>query len=423
MAPYVDIWDHKGPGLFLIEWLGQVIWPGRIGIFIIQVLSLFGTLLCLDSIAKHFISPLLRGLAVIITLAFLVAPYQGGNLTEEYSLFFIALVLMLLTREWCTGKPLALIWFSVAGASFAFLAFIRINNAVPVFAIFLVYFVFALIKKKRVWVPLLISLAGFAATTFAFLAWFALAGSLSEMLYAVFTFNSLYNSAYPYDYNSLLGTPYGILGAFALLLGLVGGIVDRQIHKRQEWFALSWTMVALSGAVMFMNTNAYMHYLQLGLPIVFLGSVLIMQAVKNESKFLVAIVVLLLTVPMMLGYVHRSTVSPAPKNEASYAAAAERILEWIPESDRSQVYGWNLEPKFFLITDTLPIQRFYFLQDKWSEIDPKIKQEVLNFVSDEKPRWVIRPKTQEPITEMQKLLDSNYDLVHENSYFYLYELK
>ena len=50
-VPYKDLFDHKGPILFLIQALGLLI-NKNVGIFILQILNLFVTIIYMDKIIE-----------------------------------------------------------------------------------------------------------------------------------------------------------------------------------------------------------------------------------------------------------------------------------------------------------------------------------------------------------------------------------
>ena len=47
---YKDIFDHKGPVFFFIEYIGQIIYSGRFGMFILQIISMTFSLFMLNKI-------------------------------------------------------------------------------------------------------------------------------------------------------------------------------------------------------------------------------------------------------------------------------------------------------------------------------------------------------------------------------------
>ena len=92
--PYRDFFDMKGPYLFFIEYISQFLCPGKMGCFIIQIISLFVTFELVLMICKIQNSKINIVKEFILLIPFLfVFSYtiDGGNLTEEYSLPFIFL--------------------------------------------------------------------------------------------------------------------------------------------------------------------------------------------------------------------------------------------------------------------------------------------------------------------------------------------
>lgn len=89
-VPYLDFFDMKSPLVFFINALGLLIHDGRLGIFIVQCIFLAATFLLMHATARLFLGRGAAFFAVLAVLPFLAAVYDGGNLTEEYSLpFFI----------------------------------------------------------------------------------------------------------------------------------------------------------------------------------------------------------------------------------------------------------------------------------------------------------------------------------------------
>ena len=87
-VPYSDIFDHKGPLLFLLQMIPQLFADGysTLAVFVQEVIFLWGCLLVLARMARR-----LGVKAVAVQLVYLAvyAPLvDGGNLTEEYGNLF-----------------------------------------------------------------------------------------------------------------------------------------------------------------------------------------------------------------------------------------------------------------------------------------------------------------------------------------------
>ncbi len=94
-VPYVDLFDHKGPALYFLQYLGYAIWPGSRsgGIWVLEVVSLFFTSLVAVKISG-FVTNDRRNSYLTLILLLIVCGfklYQGGNYTEEHALLWITL--------------------------------------------------------------------------------------------------------------------------------------------------------------------------------------------------------------------------------------------------------------------------------------------------------------------------------------------
>ena len=86
--PYRDFFDMKGPVFFWIEYLGQRLCYGRWGIFLLQWMNLLIALVLACRIFALFrlSGKGLQALLLLPILSIASFTFQGGNLTEEFSL-------------------------------------------------------------------------------------------------------------------------------------------------------------------------------------------------------------------------------------------------------------------------------------------------------------------------------------------------
>ena len=89
MIPYKEVFDHKGPLMFFIQYIGQMICDKRLGIFILQIIFMFFSLLGVNRLAKLFFKEAGSIVMPFLTLIFLFQYYKEGNQTEEYCLPFL----------------------------------------------------------------------------------------------------------------------------------------------------------------------------------------------------------------------------------------------------------------------------------------------------------------------------------------------
>ncbi|MBQ9417278.1 MAG: hypothetical protein IJU19_01725 [Bacteroidales bacterium] len=123
-TPYVDIYDNKGLLLYLINALGLLISP-QFGIALLQGLFLTATLIAWKHLLAYFKLSGTRSIIVIfLSLLLLACFYQGGNLTEEYSLLPISLSILLLQK----GENRH---FFMAGLCMGCVVFLKMSNLFP----------------------------------------------------------------------------------------------------------------------------------------------------------------------------------------------------------------------------------------------------------------------------------------------------
>ncbi|HAP15609.1 MAG TPA: hypothetical protein DCR07_05830 [Lactococcus sp.] len=87
--PYRDTFDHKGPLLYLINFLGIKIAEWR-GIWVLELAAIFFTFFFIYRIAQIYTDQKASLAVLLIATSLLFSFFDGGNLTEEYAMPFIA---------------------------------------------------------------------------------------------------------------------------------------------------------------------------------------------------------------------------------------------------------------------------------------------------------------------------------------------
>lgn len=387
---YVDVWDHKGPGLFLIQWLAQEIWGGRVGIFLLQIIFLTCSLWLFGAIARRFVHGWLVVVAQLSFLALLAPTYEYGNLSEEWSLPFSMFVLWGLTRAWHQENIVVPNWvLAVSGAALAFVFFIRLNNAAAILAAFTAYFIYVLLKKLPFWRQLGIAVSGFLMTCAVFIGGFAIFGALPEMLHGTFIYNFAYASDAAADPRRLFSSGYLIVGLGLCLLTVIGGLIDAQKRKRPWYLVLTIALTIVGLGATMTAANAYFHYLQLLVPGAAIGVVLTLQLFTGKIRSVAGIIGLGLTSIMLLGFGKYSLIHSQNSGDEAFASQISETLQHVPESQRDEVFTWNVDSRYHLITDSLPMHRFYTLQDWWGRSDPTVYQELNEYFDKTPPEWLV----------------------------------
>lgn len=127
---YRDYFDHKGPILFYINALGYFLTKSKVGVFILQCISLSISSIFMYKTARFFTKPIRSVICVIITILAFGATISDGNLTEEYCILY-CMIAIYTALKFITKHPKAPHPHKnmvIYGICFGICAFIRVNN-------------------------------------------------------------------------------------------------------------------------------------------------------------------------------------------------------------------------------------------------------------------------------------------------------
>lgn len=202
-VPYIDLFDHKGPVLYLINAMCQGMIPGRWGLFLFYCLYMAATTYVWWLMASLIVKS--RGVwwSVALGLMSYMIVNSEGNLSEEWSLLPISYGLYVFVRHFVEGSKISAMAFFLVGLGMGVVTFIRINNMAAVCCAILVYTVYHLRQKTSVTPGCLLKsylmmLLGWATViAVCCLIFWGLYGQegLCGLVYGTFTFNFEYMGA------------------------------------------------------------------------------------------------------------------------------------------------------------------------------------------------------------------------------------
>jgi len=422
--PYRDFFDMKGPWLFFIEYMGQLLWPDRVGIFLLQCVSLGCVLFFGQKSYRNYFkgAGLMSSLAVLIPFYIVLAPtIEGGNLTEEWSLPFVFLSIYLalgfIAGEKETHEPL---YGFVYGACFGVIALIRVTNAVMICAIVLTITIY-LIKNEQ-WRNLLQNagafLLGAGAAFVPPLLYFGYYGEVGSMLYAVFVFGFIYGTE---------GFQIGVGGAFLLPLFFTIAVFLLTGQKKGRL----WTLVLLNTVGMMVTLgmgNSTLHDYILVIPGMMLGVWRLAESLKEGQKVwrkALLAVAALFCFYQPLCRMAKDGISIYWKIGADeeYRYVTE-TAEYIPEKERDSVWGYDCHQRWYLIADIMPYSRYCGWQEHYMQLSPQIEADIQDMMENEPPVWIVTKASTEITNEMMiEQMERKYALFTENEGYRLYRRK
>jgi len=423
--PYKDFFDHKGFVLILIQAIPQIFISGKDGFIYLQIFNLFFSLLLLFKTAQHFVSSTKAFISIFVFLLLFRITINGGNSSEEYTLLFSCLSLYI-TAPFIINKKITTIskWQSFTlGICFALVFWIRVNNAGVISACIL-FLIISCIKYKE-WKALgkliLFSASGLLLISVLISAYFIYHDAFYDMIYATFLFNMKYAS----DYEFMLRGKYIVVNALTIISLLTGCILYYKRTKNAHIILFS-SLLFLMGVMTANLGRFYIHYLILILPVFFLGLTLILAQIKT-NRYIPSIVAILLTIYTGFSFSRIYTKNQEKdkiKPAIEYKSNAFDIISEIPENEKKSLFGYMVEPKFYMLTGTLPYFKYFILQEFHGQFDKNILIEINEMMVRKTPKWVVLE--QESLINLENkafidILKNDYILTDSNETFSLYK--
>lgn len=436
-VPYTEIFDHKGPLLFVLQAIPQIISGGysTFAIFVQQVVFLFACMLLLERISDLMHVP---ALAVQMTyLALICAHAGGGNLTEEYTNVFTLLGLLVILKTFESGLPAQTkglyVKSCVLGAMAALCLLVRANNALVLCAMTLALALCMAVRCQ--WQMLLRCACGFlTGMALAFLpivVWLACKGALSEAFYGSIIHNMMYaETGETSRVQMLLHSGYGHAAILMAAMSCVGALT-----MLRRSFPLALAMVAgaaAAGMAAFVSHKFYNHYLILGAPLAAMGMACILCFASKHGKKLGASVcaaALLISVVWLGVKGNETNIWRLSEREGieQYTQEAQELYALVPQEERDRFMAYRAEPKWYVAAKALPCMRFYFLQEVLADADPAVMDEIVAEFETDPPLWLVIYYNREfgpPYdARVQEIFSARYEFVDARGTYQLLKLK
>lgn len=293
--PYTDFWDHKPPGIFLVNAAGLAAGAGRWGVWGLETLLFLGSSIAMFAALRKHVAPI----AAFLATAFVVlacrntAFFVSGNLTESYGVCLV-MTLLATVLSW-PRSPAA--WF-VAG-SLAGMVFLLKPTCVATPLILGILCVMRVMHQRSKGVCLVGFAGGGLCIIFATLAWLAWSGVWGEFWKACYEYNRLYVELQHHRISVLhkwwrtlwAAEPLGIVGlsGFAVLAAVLHMLTIHARHKNSSLILAAWAVILGVPLELWMAGlpgTVRGHYYMTVLPLLGLGLALWVDFAKQASASL-----------------------------------------------------------------------------------------------------------------------------------------
>ncbi len=455
--PYRDFFDLKGPYFFLIEAIGQFIHKDRLGVFIIQVLFLWASLVLITKLSRIFVSRVKTVAVLIIFLFVHISMLWGGNTLEEYMLPLILLVYYLsagfihdhdLAKD---GIPIHIPL--ITGIVSGIILFAKVTVGAPIagLCIAVVICLFTYRRYRELLFYVMYFILGMLIAVVPVIIFFYLNGCLSDMLYCVFKFAYLRGTDFSDPFN--IKWELKLTGCF---LGLLTGVLHlpdidksiRKIFKRNPAedaliaqkkgfyipieFCLILIFSSLITYVVLHLGNPWIYYFITTEPIMLLSLILLLHVYDPLILFSNArqAICLLMTAIFIFyfGMCTMDTVQTVIYDRDNdyyehYYNDARDLALLIPINERRSVYSLDTDMTFFEATQIIPCYKYQINLQFFIALNPSILDEIQHYFANTPPKWmIISASLDNYIPELYDTVISKYHLISENSAGCLYLL-
>lgn len=439
-APYTEIFDHKGPLLFLLQMLPQALSGGysTLAVFIQQVIFLFAGLRVIEAIARRM-GVRCGALAQLAYLALIASLVSGGNLTEEYANLFtlIGLYTVLCVFDGEERTPRALLLPAALLGALAMLCLLtRANNALPLCGAALGLSLWLLLSRRfaQLGACALGFTMGALLAALPVVLWLAAQGALSASIYGAFIHNMMYAETEGVGRISmLLHSGYGRCAMLMAALTCAGALA--MLLRTRRWAAPMALVLAAAagGAAAFISHKYYNHYLILGAPAAVVGACALLasvQGVRRAGLRRALLCAALAVCCLWLGM--RGRIANADRlaelaESGTLAQDAPALYAQVPEAERDSFMAYRVEPKWYVYAEALPCMRFYFLQEILAQADPAVMDEIVETFETDPPRWLVifynRDFGPPYDGRIASIFEQNYEFVDARGQYQLLRLK
>lgn len=422
--PYRDSFDHKGPLLFILNFVGNKI-SYYVGVWFIEYLFLAIAFYAIYMIARLFCN-IWQSMAIFFIAMILMCGYfEEGNLTEEYAMMFIAVSLYIFI-DYFENEKITYLRVFICGTTFAGTLMLR-PNMIAVWLVMCLAVLIKLIAEKN-YKKLLIFIGwfvlGMTLIIIPILIWLYCNGALQSCWNDYIIFNQQYTStaggratliAKCKSFINFACTPIYLIALFLQLY--------TWINKKGIFNIAYLLLMIVTPVLICISGQSYGHYGMILVPVVVYPMAKAFQEFNSLScnahiKSLLCVICFAVFVGVgfsaygSLGY-HILKNCMNKINGENISTSVEEICDTldeygIGEDEPISVYGnWNI----IYVLSKRPHATRYSYQFPIGQVMPSIMDEYMSQLKEERPEAiVVAPEKYDD--NISKFLDENsYKLV------------
>lgn len=420
LMPYKDTFDHKGPLLYIINFIGYKL-GGYCGIWYVEFISLFVSLIIVYKIARFKCNKSSSLFVVFLFLTLLYNFMEDGNFIEEYSIPFICGSLYIFL-DYLLNDKVTNLRLILCGLSFGGVLMLR-PNTIALWVVFcLVIFIKCLYEKKYkdLFKFIFYFVVGIAIIILPLILWLISNDSLVAFWDCYINFNFFYTNSLKNNYISYYRvlTFFTFINDILILLSIILSIIiffrkrDKVIIYNLLFTFLSLFFISISGV-------AFPHYGMLLVACIIYPFSCFLGSTKNVKG-----VILSLYLYIIIGFMWLDLIIYLPKlsfdGTNNVSVEVKYITDFIKNNtdkdDKISVYGnWNI---IYILSERLPASRYSY-QEPINKINENITEEYFMDLNNSLPKYIVVKKESYDSDLCDFILKNNYELVWQSD-LYLY---
>ena len=421
--PYRDSFDHKGPYLYILNWLGNRIAYYK-GVWIVEFITLFCSLAAIYKNARLVSNKFFSCITVFTSVTLLFEYFQDGNMAEEYAMPLIA-VSQFIFLDYLINKRVTKFRLILCGLCFGATCLLRANMIVLWIVFGSLIFISCIVHKQYNDIKkfLLFFLLGACLIVIPIILWLGINGALIDFWDNYITFNREYTSASGgrASFTNKWIAFFIFINNTVIILAILLSVYFCIIRDKVLWgcylcyLFLSLLFISMSGMV-------YMHYGMVLVPAVSFPIATLFdilnprnreQKEKEHLAYIVAVFLIgIIVIPdwLNLSTTLASKYEGRGKNHVSQTAytISTYIKNNTLEDDTISVYGnWNV---IYLLSNRVHATKYSY-QIPLFHVRPSIKSEYLDELGKELPKIIV-VQAERYDSDISQFLDQNgYSLI------------
>lgn len=394
--PYRDSFDHKGPIIYLLNYIGNLIRP-IYGVWVIECVFLFLNFIFIYKAARLLTNRFQAFLTVLITGSLLSTCFSGGNMTEEYAMPMIVISLYIFA-DYYLNEKISAFRLICCGATFATVLFLR-ANMVCIWAVNCIFIFICCLSRKKI-SSLLRFIALFVIGTLIVIVpivvWLAYHHSLVDFWADYIQFNMLYTGVRGTGSEKIaLFVRFLLHPLLAISVVLLVWYLKIDSPRRAFWgvylfsFLFSIICAALGGSF-------HWHYCMILVPLLSFPYAQLLENLRHKfhtsllAKGLTILLCIVFIIPvwaLSFGRTIKRYIEKGNQVPQEWLSTVDEIIQQnTTHSDSISVYG---NSDLFYIYSNRPHATKYSYQFPIGNINSDILEEYFEQLQDEQPKVII----------------------------------